>query len=240
MLDVEIIVAGQISEQWSEWFENLEVSYPFPGQTAIMGRVADQAALHGLLSRLWDLGLPLISVRTGSFAEPVRPVHVNVRAIIERNTPRGREIIIQVRNKPHEGSKCFEVPGGRIEPFESFFDALSREVREETGLEVTEIAGGNGRVETYGSTSVECLVPFAAYQTLRGPSDSLGVYFRCRARGRYLLSGDETEQVQWMPVARVAELLKEDQRPEICDEDKHFSWIDRAGLIFYLQYLKKF
>jgi 8-oxo-dGTP diphosphatase len=240
MLAVEIVIAGQISEQWSEWFEGLDISYPFPTHTALTGQVVDQAALHGLLSRLWDLGLSLISVRTDPLSEPAQPIHVNVRAIIERDTSHGREIIVQVRSKPHERSKCLEIPGGRIESFESFFDALYREVREETGLEVIEIAGLNGRVETNGSTSVECLVPFAAYQTLCGPVDSLGFYFRCRARGRYLPAGDETEEIQWMPVARVAELIAEDQRPDIPDEEKHFSWVDRAGLTFYLKCLNKF
>ena len=38
-------------------------------------------------------------------------MHVNARAIIERETPNGREIVIQVRNKPHEGGKRIELPG---------------------------------------------------------------------------------------------------------------------------------
>jgi hypothetical protein len=48
---------------WSAWFEGLEVSCDQAGQTTIAGPVADQAALHGLLAKLRDLGLELLSVR---------------------------------------------------------------------------------------------------------------------------------------------------------------------------------
>ena len=76
-------------------------------------------------------------------------------------------------------------------------------------------------------TCVECLQPFAVYQTIRGPVDSMGVYFRCQAEGELLVTGDETEGIQWMPVQRVSELL---------DLDAHLvSWVDRAGLRFYLE-----
>jgi len=47
------------------------------------------------------------------------------------------KILVQVRNKPYEGGKWLELPGGRVEEFESLVTALRREVREETGLEVT-------------------------------------------------------------------------------------------------------
>jgi hypothetical protein len=54
---------GVLDGHWSGWFEGLQVSSDAPGQTLITGPVADQAALHGLLAKVRDLGLPLLSVR---------------------------------------------------------------------------------------------------------------------------------------------------------------------------------
>jgi hypothetical protein len=52
-----------LDSRWSAWFEGLEVTGDDSGQTRIAGPVADQAALHGLLTKVRDLGLPLLSVR---------------------------------------------------------------------------------------------------------------------------------------------------------------------------------
>jgi hypothetical protein len=60
---VEIRVKGVLDSRWSGWFEGLEITGDASGQTLIAGPVADQAALHGLLAKVRDLGLPLISVR---------------------------------------------------------------------------------------------------------------------------------------------------------------------------------
>jgi hypothetical protein len=60
----EIRVDGVLDRRWSAWFEGLAVTSDQAGQTLIAGPVADQAALHGLLARVRDLGLKLISVRT--------------------------------------------------------------------------------------------------------------------------------------------------------------------------------
>jgi hypothetical protein len=52
-----------LDARWSAWFEGLRVSSHQAGQTTIAGPVADQAALHGLLAKIRDLGLELLSVR---------------------------------------------------------------------------------------------------------------------------------------------------------------------------------
>jgi ADP-ribose pyrophosphatase YjhB (NUDIX family) len=155
-------------------------------------------------------------------------MHVNARAIIERESSNGREIVIQIRNKPHEGGKWIELPGGHVEEYESLLEAVKREVREETGLDLVEIEGENTKIEAVGpDTKVECLVPLAVYQTIRGPVDSIGVYFRCKAEGHLQTIGDDTESVQWMPVESLRQWVEK--------EPAQFSWIDRAGLLFYLK-----
>ncbi len=59
----ELRVQGVLDPRWSAWFEGLRVSSDQAGQTIIAGPVADQAALHGLLTKIRDLGLPLLLVR---------------------------------------------------------------------------------------------------------------------------------------------------------------------------------
>jgi hypothetical protein len=57
----EIRVEGALDESWSTWFDNLQIANE-RGETVIVGAVADQAALHGLLRRIRDLGLTLLDV----------------------------------------------------------------------------------------------------------------------------------------------------------------------------------
>jgi hypothetical protein len=57
----EIRVTGRLDARWEAWFDGLEVTLD-GGDTLLTGPVMDQAALHGLLHRVRDLGLPLVSV----------------------------------------------------------------------------------------------------------------------------------------------------------------------------------
>ncbi|SFN84601.1 hypothetical protein SAMN05216207_1022109 [Pseudonocardia ammonioxydans] len=59
----EIRIAAELDDGWSAWFGGMEVRNDGPGRTVLIGSVPDQAALHGLLTRIADLGLPLISLR---------------------------------------------------------------------------------------------------------------------------------------------------------------------------------
>ena len=58
----EIHLQGRLDPRWATWFDGMTVTTDADGTTLIRGPVADQAALHGLLARLRDLGLPLLSV----------------------------------------------------------------------------------------------------------------------------------------------------------------------------------
>jgi len=58
----EIRVGGHLSDQWVNWFEGLTITPDDNGTTLLTGQIVDQAALYGVLRRIRDLGMPLISV----------------------------------------------------------------------------------------------------------------------------------------------------------------------------------
>ena len=58
----QIRVKGHLGPQWTDWFEGLVITLEDNGETLLSGVVVDQAALHGLLRRIRDLGMPLVSV----------------------------------------------------------------------------------------------------------------------------------------------------------------------------------
>lgn len=58
----KIRIKGHLDPQWTDWFEGLTITQEENGETLLTGLVVDQAALHGLLKRIRDLGMPLVSV----------------------------------------------------------------------------------------------------------------------------------------------------------------------------------
>jgi hypothetical protein len=58
-----IVVQGHLDEHWREWFDDMAVTPLAGGRTELSGTVVDMAALHGILTRIRDLGLPLLLVR---------------------------------------------------------------------------------------------------------------------------------------------------------------------------------
>jgi len=59
----EIRIKGHLDQQWTAWFEGLTITQTDNGETLLTGPVIDQTALYGLLRKVRDLGLPLISVK---------------------------------------------------------------------------------------------------------------------------------------------------------------------------------
>jgi 8-oxo-dGTP diphosphatase len=153
-------------------------------------------------------------------------IYVNARAVIERAAENGLDILLQRRVRPGEPVR-WELPGGQIDLFEPVAAALEREIREETGLTLVQIDGNDQRrIHESGEATVETFQPFFAYQTIRGPVDSLGFFFRCRATGELLVSGDDTAQPTWFNVQALKGMFE--------DDPDQFDWLTRAALERYL------
>ena len=71
----EIRLRGHLDSRWAAWFDGLSLSNENDGTTIIGGPVVDQAALHGLLQKVRDLGLPLVSVTQLEPGQPDAPAN---------------------------------------------------------------------------------------------------------------------------------------------------------------------
>ena len=69
----EIRIQGRLGDRWAAWFDDMEILASDDGTTLIRGRIADQAALHGLIQKVRDLGLPLLSVTRTDTPTPTGP-----------------------------------------------------------------------------------------------------------------------------------------------------------------------
>lgn len=143
---------------------------------------------------------------TETFAVPC------VGAIIERTIDGKKHILIQTRQKKdgRHTNGMLEIPAGKIREYEDIFTTLRREVREETGLTISEICGENGAVytKTGGITTVS-FEPFCVTQNLSGAYSIILSTFLCRAEGTPLDRTDETEDIHWMKITDLRKLLEE-------------------------------
>lgn len=99
----EIRVKGHLATRWAAWFDGLSLTRHDDGTTVIYGPVADQSALHGLLRKLNDLGLPLVSVTPVDPNEPRQPPELTNAAPNELEKPnadQARGTLPQDRSRP--------------------------------------------------------------------------------------------------------------------------------------------
>jgi len=71
--EYEIRVAGRVASRWASWFDDLTIDTVAGGITVIRGHVVDQSALHGLIQKLRDAGIPLISLTQVASTTPTEP-----------------------------------------------------------------------------------------------------------------------------------------------------------------------
>ena len=119
-------------------------------------------------------------------------------------------ILTQMRYKvdsPLEDG-LIEIPAGKIRAFESIFDTIKREVKEETGLDVIEILGeGLSTVYEGNSYKVINFSPFACSQNLAGNYPIMVFVFICKVKGELLPCSDESKNYQWLSLKEVKKLL---------------------------------
>ena len=66
----EVRIKGHLDTRWASWFDGFSLTHRGDGTTVLAGFVVDQAALHGVLRRLGDVGLPIVSVTRTDAGEP--------------------------------------------------------------------------------------------------------------------------------------------------------------------------
>jgi hypothetical protein len=71
----QITIQGHLDRYWSDWFNGLRITHEANGSTTLVGPLADQAALHGVLIKIRDLGLPLLAVSTVATSESPHETH---------------------------------------------------------------------------------------------------------------------------------------------------------------------
>lgn len=121
-----------------------------------------------------------------------------------------RNILIQTRIKPHAPCEdgLLEIPAGKIRAFESIFDTLKREIKEETGLDVTKILGENlSTVYEGNSYKVINFMPYSCSQNLVGTYPIIVFVFICQVEGKLLPFSDESKNYKWTPISEIKRVL---------------------------------
>jgi hypothetical protein len=70
-----IRLKGHLDNHWSAWFDNMTISNEANGETVLRGPLVDQAALHGVLIKIRDLGMPLLAVTSVAAGEAQHDTH---------------------------------------------------------------------------------------------------------------------------------------------------------------------
>lgn len=155
-----------------------------------------------------------------------------VSAIIERENNGKTEVLIQTRWKPgREYHNTIEIPAGVLDKgYENVLDAVKREVKEETGLEVSEVLNlDETKVHSPNNDASFAFRPFACTQQLKGGLPWVGFAFLCKVKdGETKYQEDETRDIRWVEKNELKKLIKE-------SPEKFFT-LHLGSLEMYLNY----
>jgi NTP pyrophosphohydrolases including oxidative damage repair enzymes len=148
----------------------------------------------------------LANMKAEQFAIP------GVGGIIIKEIDNIEHILLQTRCKPNAPNEdgLLEIPAGKIRAFENIFDTLKREVKEETGLVVTEVFGEN-QLPVYDGANYKVInfMPYSCAQNIAGTYPIMVFVFICRVTGDLLEFSDESNNYKWIPCSEVKKLLNE-------------------------------
>lgn len=138
-----------------------------------------------------------------------------VSAIIEKVEDGKRYIFMQTRWKPQVSpnySGVLEIPAGAIDSYENVYEAVKREVREETGLEITRFIDDEQTPVMYtrpGDASI-AFRPFLCQQVLEtnGGLPWVGFVFRCEAEGEIDMQSSEAKDPRWISLDELDEIIR--------------------------------
>ena len=137
-----------------------------------------------------------------------------VSAIIEREHNGEKEILVQTRWKPERDplySGTLEIPAGGMHVYENVYDAVKREVLEETELGVTSFYP-DIRTKTYAPKDDDCFafVPFCCQQQLKGGLPRVGFVFLCQVEdAEPVPQHDEVRDIRWIKVSELRKMFEE-------------------------------
>lgn len=164
------------------------------------------------------VGIKLRVIGGAGYSGPRRVVNMAVPycgAIVERTENGKKQVLLQTRWKPERDpvySGTLEFPAGVLDhPYESVYEEVAREVREETGLEIRQIKGDD-RTKQYTTGRDDASMAFRPYcctQQLKNGLPWIGFVFVCEVEpGQPVAQADEVRDVQWMDIDDVRELFE--------------------------------